>query len=171
MGQHTIMALTLFDTFPAFSRRLATPRGFGFPQFDFDRAFAETEQRRQSFLSNMEVDAESNGAQSYSYSSSTFRSGNNAPVTQSSEQYVAGGTSISRSRRSVGDQAIEETVRNGESTRTLHNITEDELSQLEAKIAEHRTIRSPSMLAAPPETSTQAGLPAALQQDLARLKQ
>merc|ERR1712159_215247 len=96
MGTHTIMALTLFDTFPAFSRRLATPRGFRFPQFDFDRAFHETEQRRQSFLSNMEVDAESNGAHSYSYSSSTFRSGNSAPVTQSSEQHARGSAQHAR---------------------------------------------------------------------------
>merc|ERR1712146_205421 len=165
MGRHTTttMALNMFmnDAFPVFGRRL-----------DFERAFAETEQRRSDFLSKMEVDPASNGAaQCYSYSSSTFRSGDNAPVTQSSEEYrVAGGTTVSRTRRSVGDQSVEETMKNGETTRTLHNLTEDELAQLEAKVAEHTT-RHPNMLKAAPSTSPEAELPAALQQDLARLKQ
>merc|ERR1712146_634006 len=111
MGRHTTttMALNMFmnDAFPVFGRRLATPRFFG-PRFDFERAFAETEQRRSDFLSKMEVDPASNGAaQCYSYSSSTFRSGDNAPVTQSSEEYrVAGGTTVSRTRRSVGSSCI-----------------------------------------------------------------
>merc|ERR1712146_289719 len=174
---HTSMALAMFDNFPAFGRTMAAHRGFFVARnmFEgFDRAFAETEQRRSEFLSSMEVDPAQSGAQCYSYSSSTFRSGNDAPITHSSEQYrVNGGTSVSRARRSVGDQVVEETMKDGETTRTLQNLTEDELALFETKIAQH-TARSPSMLQAPPSTpvdSTQAGLPAALQQDLDRLKQ
>merc|ERR1712164_9341 len=167
MGTHThSMALAMFDTtFPSMGPRM----GFA----DFDRSFADMETRRQEFLNQMEVGGAEDGATQFSSYSSTFRSGDDAPVTHSQESYrVAGGTTVSRSRRSVGDKVVEETVRDGETHRTLHNLSEDELAKFEATVAE-RAAQRPRWLAAPqaPPASPQAALPAALESDLQRLQQ
>merc|ERR1712146_257495 len=165
---HHTMALAMFDTtFPRMGRRMGPRMGFA----DFDRTFADMEARRQDFMNQMEVDGAVDGAQCYSSYSSTFRSGDNAPVTHSQESYrVAGGTTVSRSIRRVGDKMVEETIRDGETHRTLQNLSEDELAQFEAQ---HQAAQHPRWLEAPqaPPASPQAALPAALESDLQRLKQ
>lgn len=178
------MALAMFNTpFPLMGRRLAHPAaswdtGFHSVFGDFDRHFAETEQRMNQMRDQLDIEAQE-GAQghSYSFSSSTYRSGDAAPVTKSSEEYCSGGKSMKRTVRSVGDQMIEETVRGNETSRTLTNLNEDELAQFEERV---RTARHPKWLEtrkpeleAPraPPFSPQADLPAALEQDIQRLQQ
>merc|ERR1712093_29505 len=178
----TTMDLVYPNTaFPFMSRRLARPAaawGTGFRSVfgDFDRHFAEMEQRMTELKT--EVDPHK-GAQghSYSFSSSTIRSGDNAPVTQSSEEYrVAGGQHMKRTTRSVGDQMVEDTVKDGETSRTLTNLNEAELAQFEEHISTARHpmwhTHAPELEAprAPPSTP-QAELPAALEQDIQRMQQ
>merc|ERR1712159_886971 len=126
---------------PPGSPRLPWGTGFHSVFGDFDRHFAESEQRMNEFKKQMEVDSAQEGAQCYSFSSSSFRSGDSAPVTHSSEEYrVAGGQSMKRTIRSVGDQTVEETVKDGETSRTLTNLNESELAQFEEHL---KTARRP----------------------------
>merc|ERR1712159_151704 len=180
----TTMDLVYPNTaFPFMSRRLARPAtawGTGFHSVfgDFDRHFAEMEQRMTELKT--EVDPHK-GAQghSYSFSSSTIRSGDNAPVTQSSEEYrVAGGQHMKRTTRSVGTAVVEETVKDGETSRTLTNLNEGELAQFEEHLKTARRpmwfeTRTPELEEAPraPPSTPQAELPAALEQDIQRMQQ
>lgn len=142
-----------------------------------NRMFEEAEHRRTSFLKDMEVSTEANGTQCWSYSSSSFRSGNSEPVTQRTESFRGpDGNAVSRTFRSIGDKTVEETVKGDETTRSLHNLNESELQAFDEQIASHKSnlgsFFAPRALTQQPGhvQESQAALPAALEQDLAGLK-
>merc|ERR1711959_496913 len=146
MGTHISMALSLFDTtlFPSLGRRVARPFGgllsHQDPFFHSSRLFAEADQRRDAFLSEMNVERtatpgeqtegdQSRGySQCFSYASRSFGGPDGETMSQHTEQFRSSdGQNVSRARRSVGDKMVEEISNGGETTRTLHNMTEDEL--------------------------------------------
>merc|ERR1711998_760066 len=92
-------------------------------------------------------------SQCYSYSSSTIQRPGSAPVTHSAESFQnSSGKHVSKRVQSIGDKVVEETTKNGATTRTLTNLSEAELEDFR----EQRV-----MLQKQP-----ADLPAALEADL-----
>merc|ERR1712225_233738 len=145
MGTNNIM-LSVFDRsfFPSAygSRHMSPFHGnedmfLGLPgQHLREPTFAGLEAQREKFLN--ELNEQGDGmSQSYSFSSSTVQHGDSAPVVQRREELrMSDGNVISRSRKSVGDQSVETTLRGGETTRTLTNIAEDEVERFEQTISE-----------------------------------
>merc|ERR1712146_774130 len=141
------------------------------PAFHSTRIFQDIDARRSDFLSDMQIQSSDapNTSQSYSYSSSTVQHGDNAPVTQRREEYRTGdGEVISRSRKSVGDQSVEEILKGGETTRTLTNISEDDLERFEQSVSERQDVWSPFTTHRQCDTSN--ALTAPLEEDLARIR-
>merc|ERR1712199_50267 len=120
-----------------------------FPAFPSTSIFRDIDARRSDFLSDMQIQSSDapNTSQSYSYSSSTVQHGDNAPVTQRREEYRTGG---------------------GEATRTLTNISEDDLERFEQSVSERQDVWSPFMTRRQCDTSN--ALTAPLEEDLARIR-
>merc|ERR1712054_685427 len=184
----TPMALSVFDSafFPltrgarsSFGHLLSPRSGF----FDTN-LFHEMGQRRHSFMKEMEVPqaqhAREGGprgySQSFSYSSSTFSSAGSEPVSRH--------TVTSRTSKSIGERRLQETVKGGETTRTLHNLAEDDLEYFNQAVEQHSArwpfSRGFSQLEAAPSTAAEVEAPAAtsnvvlssaLESDLSKVKQ
>merc|ERR1712107_949581 len=153
MGTQTkSMALSLFNPtfFPAFGHRAASPLArlddlFG-GAARFGGMFAEADARRRAFLSEMDVDNnEAPSSQCYSFSSSSYQ---------------------------TSDETVEETIKGGETKRTLTNVAEEDLAQFEQAISQHRhrlpQRQMPGKLAL--SDTLAPSLPAALSDDIARLQ-
>merc|ERR1712225_3696 len=178
MGTNNIVMLSVFDRsfFPsAFGSRHMSPfhgnedMFLGLPNLR-EPTFAGLEAQREKFLNEMnEQNEQGDGmSQSYSFSSSTVQHGDSAPVVQRREELrMSDGNVISRSRKSVGDQSVETTLRGGETTRTLTNIAEDEVERFEQTISERQHAWSPFTA----QNNTAAALTAPLENDLARIQQ
>jgi len=197
--QHTHtsqMALSLFDStlFPTLGRRMARAPFGGLlsrqdPLFEAGRLFAEVDQHRDAFLSEMNVersaphgkqaegDQPRGYSQSFSYSSTTFGGPDGETVSQRTEQFSSSdGQNVSRARRSVGDKMVEEISNGGETTRTLHNMAEDDLEAFN-KAANFRSLFRQPLAAAQATTtpndrnsSGHRSLPAALEADLSSIQ-
>merc|ERR1712159_479117 len=190
MGKtQTNMALSLFNTslFPALERRMAQPRMvdsfLNNNMFaDFGSSFAEMDARRAAFLSDMQIDEDMNHSseqqqgpysQCYSYSSSTTQRGDGAPVTHSQESFrTSGGQQASKRIQSMGDKMVEETVKDGETTRTLKNLSEAELAEFNDTFSQQHPI--PALAHDWKQMQAQlrqVELPGALEADLAKMQQ
>merc|ERR1712093_126510 len=185
MGKHN-MALSLFETslFPALER-VARPHitGSFFSQnnnnnifANFRNTFSEMEARRSSFLSdiqsNEDIISEQQQApysQCYSYSRSYTRRGDEAPIPHSQESFRnSAGQHASKRIQSMGDKMVEETVlKDGETTRTMKNLSEAELAEFNDTFSQQHPI--PAL--AHDWKQRQAELPAALEADLAKMQQ
>merc|ERR1711904_296255 len=167
MGHTTTeMALSLFDNPPFFHPHGLAPRSSLFTEMDsmlhnHHSMFGSFNHRRDKFLSDMEVEAPDNRPHSFSYTSSSVKTGNGDAVVRKSERYhdAQSGEMVERTSRSVGDRSVQEVGRGGNTTRTLTNIGEDELEAFDAEVEQRRR----SLFAAP----QQLELPPALEQDLA----
>merc|ERR1712159_726148 len=180
MGQTKSMALSLFNPtfFPAYGHRAASPLARLDDMFGgaarFDGMFAEADARRRAFLSEMDVDNnEAPSSQCYSFSSSSYQTSGEAPVTQCKEEYsTSDGDVVSRVHKSIGDKTVEETIKGGETKRTLTNVAEEDLAQFEQAISQHRhrlpQRQMPGKLAL--ADTLAPSLPAALSDDIARLQ-
>merc|ERR1711959_131909 len=183
MGNTKPMALSLFNTslFPSLERRMAQPRmmdSFLSRNNMFADSFAEMDARRASFLSDMQIDEDMQHSseqrqgpysQCYSYSSSTTQRGDEAPVTHSQESFRnSAGQHVSKRIQSMGDKMVEETVlKDGETTRTMKNLSEAELAEFNDTFSQQHPI--PAL--AHDWKQRQAELPAALEADLAKMQQ
>merc|ERR1711988_243041 len=192
MGKHTFaMALSLFNTamFPSLERRMAThhPRllenvfGSGNRLFsDIDSTWrymaSDLDSRRQTFLAEMDIEASAEQglrqrqghgpySHSYSYSSSTIQHGDGAPMTRIAESFKnSSGQHFSKRVQSMGEKVVEETIKNGETTHTLTNVSEAELEDFNKGFATQPLIHNEML-------EKRAELPAALETDLAKMQQ
>merc|ERR1712023_12277 len=193
----TPMALSVFDSafFPltrgarsSFGHLLSPRSGF----FDTN-LFHEMDQRRHSFMKEMEVpqaqharEGDPRGySQSFSYSSSTFSGAGSEPVSRHTETFRgADGQVYSRTSKSIGEKRLQEAVKGGETTRTLHNLAEDDLEYFNQAVEQHSArwpfSRGFSQLEAAPSTAAEVEAPAAtsnvvlssaLESDLSKVKQ
>merc|ERR1712164_115550 len=123
-------------------------------------------------MSEMEIDEaspERPHSHSYSYNSSTIQRGDSAAVTQSAESYQnSAGQHVSKHVQSMGDKMVQETTKNGKTTRTLTNLSEAEVEDFS------RGIKSSKLLGFHNNNllqKQQPELPAALEADLAKMQQ
>merc|ERR1711907_376887 len=174
---NTEMALMMF---PSLERRMAAhPRmidnffrgGNLFAEMDstWRNMTSDLDSRRQTFLSEMDIDEvpaqQGPYSHSYCYSSSTIQRGDGQPVTRSVESFRnSSGQQVSKHMQSMGDKVVEETVKNGETTRTLTNLSEAELEDFNKSMA----FSEPLMYRN--EMRQEKELPAALEADLTKMR-
>merc|ERR1712159_477992 len=143
-NQNSNMALSTFfhdsSLFPRMVSRhpFFSPRSHSFPRpFDLfnesSHLFEDMQERQEAFLRDMgdgstaeSAAQQGSGSRSYSYSSTTVRHGD--------------GDVLGRSKRQIGDRVVEETRKGDETTRTLTNITEDELEHFDTQHREQASM-------------------------------